>query len=74
VVGLTISVVISSIDDEVSCIDVKSFNCSFEKLRVMDNSMFLEVQLLVLNYRVITLVLTPQTFISSVSTFKSYLS
>ena len=48
VVGLTISDIICSVDNEVSCIDVIALASSLEELRVMDNAWFFEVKLLVL--------------------------
>jgi len=72
IIGLSVSDIIGSIDGKVSGIDVVSFDCRFEELRVVHSAVLEEVQLFILHILMPTFMFTPQILSSSASTLRSY--
>lgn len=74
IVGLPVPKVVSSIDDKVSGIDIVALAGSLKHLGMMNNTIFMEVNLLVLYASRNTFMFVPQNLNSYSSTVKSYFS
>ena len=74
VVSFPVTDIISSVDREVSCVNIVAFHSCLKKLRLMHSPVGSEVQLLVLNLIRFTLVLIPHTLNSYSSTDRRYFS
>ena len=74
VVSFPVTDIISSVDREVSCVNIVAFHSCLKKLRLMHSPVGSEVQLLVLNLIRVTLVLIPHTLNSYSSTDRRYCS
>lgn len=72
IVGFPVPKVICGVDDEVGSVDVVAFAGSLKQLGVVHNTIFVEMNLLVLDVSTFTFMFVPTNLNSYNSTVKSY--